>query len=88
MITAAAKALFLKLLAVVAAIAAIFSAGVAGESFLGLAGVSCGIIAGNVGVKPFAQMATGNLLHSFNLVFGCLSGSKDNRQLLALIRTV
>ncbi len=86
MIAATAKAL--QLLVVAAAIAVILVAAVAGEGLLGLAGVGCGIIAKNVGVKPLAQKATGDLLHSFNLVFGSLSGGKDNGQLLALISTI
>jgi hypothetical protein len=67
-----------------AVVAVVAAAAVAGEGLLSLAGISCGIVADNIGVKPLAQKATGNLLHSFHLVLSSLSGGKDNGQLLAL----
>jgi hypothetical protein len=88
MIAAAAKALLWALLVIAAAIAATSAIAVARDSFLGLAGVGCGIIAGSVGIEALPQKAPRNVLHSLNLVFGSLSGRENGRQLLALVRTI
>ena len=47
-----------------------------------------GIVTDNIGVKPLAQKAAGDILHSFDFVFGRLCGGKDDWQLLALVGAV